>query len=135
MPMDLSRPLPQPTADTAPYWEGLARGVITLPHCPACRHAVFPPRPFCPSCLGRDLEWSEIPARGRLLTWSVVHRATLPAFFGETPYVYALVELAGGVRVPTRIVTADFDRLEMGLEVEAVFEPVENATLLYFRMV
>jgi uncharacterized OB-fold protein len=127
------RPLPAPEGEAAPFWRALARGVVEIQCCAACRRHVFPPRPFCPRCLGREVAWEEVDARGRVATFTVVHRATHPWFMGVVPYVYALVELPCGVRLPTRLVDVRPGDLRVGLEVEPRFERVDDAvTLLHF---
>ena len=127
------RPLPQVDGDAAPFWRALARGAVELQRCAACRRHVFPPRPFCPRCLGREVAWQEVDARGRVATFTTVHRATHPWFMGAVPYVYALVELPCGVRLPTRLVDVRPEDVCVALEVEPRFEAVDDAvTLLHF---
>ena len=134
-PPSFPRPLPQTEGDAAPFWQALARGVVELQRCDACRRHVFPPRPFCPHCHARGLSWEAVESRSRLLTWSIVHRPTHPWFFGQAPYVYALVELPCGVRLPTRLVDVPHEHLAVGLEVEPRFERVdEKVTLLHFGL-
>lgn len=127
------RPLPALEGDAAPYWRAIARGAVELQHCAACRRHVFPPRPFCPLCLGREVAWQEVDARGRVATFTTVHRATHPWFTGVVPYVYALVELPCGVRLPTRLVDVRPEDVCVGIDVEPRFERVDDAvTLLHF---
>jgi len=127
------RPLPVLEGEAAPFWRALARGAVEIQRCAACRRHVFPPRPFCPRCHGREVAWEEVDAQGRVATFTLVHRATHPWFMGVAPYVYALVELPCGVRLPTRLVDVRPEDLRVGLEVEPRFEPVDDAvTLLHF---
>lgn len=127
------RPLPSVSGDAARYWQALARGRIELPRCTACARLIFYPRPFCPTCHCEDVEWAEIPGAGRVYTFSTVHRATHPWFMDKTPYVYAVVELDAGVRLPTTIVECEPGEVSVGLPVEPVFEKAEEVTLLLFR--
>lgn len=132
-PPSFPRPLPAPGGDAAPFWQALARGAIELQRCAACRRHVFPPRPFCPGCLSRGLAWVTVDGAGTVATFSIVHRPTHPWFFGQVPYVYALVELPCGVRLPTRIVGDGALEVSIGDSVEPVFERVDEAvTLLHF---
>lgn len=128
------RPLPALDGDAARYWAALAQGRIELPRCRACSRLIFYPRPFCPRCHSTDVAWEQISGAGRVYTFSVVHRATHPWFLDKTPYVYAVVELDAGVRLPTTIVGCDPGAVAIGQEVEPVFETVEEGTtLLFFR--
>ena len=129
-----SRPLPSREGSAARYWQALDAGRIELPRCRACTRWIFYPRAFCPSCHSTDVVWAEIQGAGRVYTYSVVHRATHPWFLDKTPYVYALVELDAGVRLPTTIVGCDTAAVGIGLAVQPVFERVDDGmTLLFFR--
>jgi uncharacterized OB-fold protein len=59
-----------------------------------------------------------------LHTFSVVHRTPNEEFAGETPYVFAIVELDEGVRLTTRIVDVPFEALRCDMPVEVVFTDV-----------
>ena len=128
-----SRPLPRIEGDAAPYWQALARGRIELPRCRACRRWIFYPRSFCPACHSTDVVWEELEGRGTVYTFTIVAKPTQPFFVDRAPYVYGLVELDTGVRLPTVIVDCDPERLRIGDRVHAVFEKVDDeVTLLYF---
>jgi uncharacterized OB-fold protein len=128
------RPLPHVDGDAAPYWRALAAGRIDLPRCTACQRWVFYPRPFCPACLSRDVGWQTVAPTGTVYTFTVVRKPTNPYFFGAAPYVYAVVELDAGVRLPTMLVGCDPESVTIGAPVEAAFERVDDAvTLLHFR--
>jgi uncharacterized OB-fold protein len=131
--MSFPRPLPQLEGDAAPYWQALAEGRIDLQRCRKCRRYVFYPRPFCPSCHARDLAWETVDGNGTVYACTIVHKPTNPWFFAHAPYVYAIVELPCGVRLPTRIVGCDPASARIGAPVEPVFERVDDAvTLLHF---
>ncbi|MCW2946538.1 MAG: hypothetical protein JWR24_3255 [Actinoallomurus sp.] len=89
------RPLPLPSALTAPYWEACRRGELAIQRCRSCRRHVHFPEPACPHC-GGDLSYEVVSGRGVVHTFSVVHRSFLPGFV--TPYVIAWVDLDEGVR-------------------------------------
>ena len=130
------RPLPALEGDAAPYWQALAQDRIELPRCNQCGHWIFYPRPLCPRCHSTDISWREVSGSARVYTMSVVHRATHPWFLDKTPYVYAVVELDIGVRLPTTIVECAPDEVVVGMQVEPVFEAVsEQQKLLFFRPV
>jgi hypothetical protein len=129
------RPLPRVEGDAAPYWRALAGGRIELPRCTACGKLVFYPRGFCPACLSRDVAWEEVAGAGRVYTFTVVRKPTAPWFFAQAPYVYAVVELDAGVRLPTRIVDCTPEEVTIGSPVEPVFERAsDEVTLLHFRL-
>lgn len=113
-----SRPVPQPTPETAHYWEGARQGELRIQRCADCAHAYFPPRPFCPACSSRDVAVERASGRATLHSY-VIHHREVPGF--EPPYAVAVVELEEGPRLMTNIVdceqTPDALRLDMPLEV------------------
>lgn len=90
------RPVPSPTALTAPYWEACRRGELVVQRCPRCRRWVHFPRPACPDC-GAEPAYERVSGRGKVHTFSVVGRTFLPGF--APPYTIAWIDLDEGVRV------------------------------------
>ncbi len=61
-------------------------------------------------------------ARARFFSWTVTHQALHPAFAADVPFVAAVVELEEGVRMATRLVDCERDRLALDLPVDLAFE-------------
>ena len=57
-----------------------------------------------PACSSQDVAWHPVSGNGTVYTCTVVRKPTNPYFFGAAPYVYAVVELEVGVRLPTMLV-------------------------------
>ena len=126
--------LPQPDLETQPFWDAAREGRLLIKRCHACTKTHFYPRPFCPHCWSQAVEWMDASGRATLYTWSVVHRNDLPPFHERVPYVAAIVDLAEGPRMMTNVVDCDFDRLEMGMALNAVFHPTsDEVTIVQFR--
>ena len=68
-----------PTPESRPFWAATRRHELVLPSCRACGTLFYYPRAACPSCLSSDLDWQRVSGRGRLNTFTVVHRG-LPNF-------------------------------------------------------
>ena len=130
-------PIPKPTPESAPYWEAAKRGVLRIQRCNDCGQHYFYPRPLCPHCLSRAVEWVEVSGRGKLHTFVVNHRA--PRGFPATgPYVIGIVELEEGARMMSNIVGVEPDpkSLRCDMAVEVVFEAItDEITLPKFRPV
>lgn len=128
------KPAPGVTPDTAPYWEAANRRELRLPRCRSCDELVFYPRPFCPRCLGSDLEWETLSGKANLYSYIVNHRPA-PGWEDDAPYVIAVVALAEGPKMMTNIVDIDPDPdllpLDMALEVD--FEPRGEQLVPVFR--
>jgi uncharacterized OB-fold protein len=81
------------SAATRPFWEGLARGELLIPHCESCERSFFPPRELCPVCDGRAVEFLPATASGTVLAASTV-RLPLNGWPAEdVPYTVLLVRL------------------------------------------
>ncbi len=96
------RPLPQPTPETAHFWEGTKEGELRLQRCTSCGDAYFPPRPFCPACGSRDVEVFRASGKATLYSYVINHRPRPD--FGEEPHSIAVVELEEGPRMMTNII-------------------------------
>ena len=126
--------LPQPDLETQPFWDAARDGRLLIKRCAACEQFHFYPRPFCPHCWSDAVEWVEASGRATLYTWSVVRRNDLPPFPDRVPYVAAIVDLDEGPRMMTNVVDCDFDALQVGMQLEAVFHPIsDDVTIVQFR--
>ena len=131
-----SKPLPNPISKEAslPFWEGSREHKLMLPRCDACGRPFWYPRELCPYCLSREIGWFEASGRGVLYSFTVIHQPAHPAFRGDTPYVYALVELDEGSRIIANLVECEPSEARIDLPVEAVYDDVtEQVTLVKFR--
>jgi Rubredoxin-like zinc ribbon domain (DUF35_N) len=45
-----AKPVPVPTPETQPFWDGCAAGELRIQRCVDCRQPYFYPRPVCPAC-------------------------------------------------------------------------------------
>ena len=79
------KPLPRITPDSEPFYKGLREKRLLLPYCRDCGQPHLPPGPVCPACFSDRLEWREASGRGRVSTWTVVHKAWFPAFAADIP--------------------------------------------------
>ena len=115
----------------------IAEGLFTWPaqqpallasRCRACGIASFPVAQSCMACSGQDVEVEELPGRGTLWTWTIQQfMPKSPYNSGETPetfrpYGVGYLELPGGVRVEGRLTENDPAKLEVGMEMEVVFD-------------
>lgn len=132
---DLKAFTPVPLPETRPYWEAARRHELVLPYCRPCGAFFFYPRALCPTCLSADVEWRRVSGRGRLHTFTIVHRGPRDFPLGA-PYVLAMVELEEGPRLMTNLVDvpADPASVQIGMPVEVVFFDVSDAAALpHFR--
>jgi uncharacterized OB-fold protein len=128
------QPYPVPNADNAGFWEACRRGELRLQRCTACGAFRHHPRPMCPKCGSTDSEWARASGRGVVHTFTIVHGPTLPAFADRVPYNVVAVHLDEGVFMVSNVVDCPPEDLRIGLPVEVVFEPLNDAiTVPKFR--
>jgi uncharacterized OB-fold protein len=128
--------LPEPTPETREFWEGAKRGELRIQRCRSCGKAYFYPRPFCPNCTSRDVEWFTASGRGKLYSYVIAHRGA-PGFQDWSPYVIAVVQLDEGPRMMTNIIGVDPspENLPIDASVEVSWDPQnDDITLPLFRL-
>jgi uncharacterized OB-fold protein len=121
-PGELAPLLPSPTAQNAPFFDGLRRGRLTLQRCSSCGRIRAPIAPVCPYCGGEPAEWAELSGRGTVHSWIRYRRSYLPEFEALLPYVVLCVALEEGPRLFGRLVGDARDDPYHGMPVEAVVE-------------
>jgi uncharacterized OB-fold protein len=127
------RPLPTPTRESQPYWDGLREHRLVLQHCAKCGHVRHYPRPVCPHCFSMESAWKEAPLGGVVHTWTVCHHPFNFFFKQAAPYIVALVDMDAGVRINAPLRGVAEQALKIGQRVRLDFEPVtEEVTLPSF---
>lgn len=110
---------PHARGEEATYFAFCQEGRLCIQRCPSCQAHVFYPRSVCPSCLRRGLEWVDAQGTGTVHTFTVQHRDP-PGFEGQSPYVLAIIELAEGVRLLSRVIAPPGD-VRIGMTVQVAF--------------
>ena len=128
--------IPVPDALTQPYWDGCKRRVLLVQRCQTCGRMRHRPAAGCHWCGGQGVDWVEVSGRGKIYTYTVVHRAFHPGFADDLPYIVALVETEEdpSVRFHTRIVECDPSEMFVGMDVDVVFREERDEIILpYWR--
>jgi len=129
MPQDLS-----PGSPEQHYRRFLQAGRFRVQRCSDCARALSYPRTVCPFCGSAQLGFIDASGQGVVYSTTVVRR---PKDAGGD-YNVALIELAEGARLMSRVEGIAPDRVEIGMKVVAavraggagpllVFEPARNA--------
>jgi uncharacterized OB-fold protein len=118
--------LPNPDAETKPFWDAARAGRLLIRRCNSCGATTFYPRAFCPKCWSGDVDWIEASGRATLYTWSVVHVNDLPPFPERVPYVAAIVTLEEGPRMMTNVIGCEFDDLAAGMALRVTYRPISD---------
>lgn len=91
--------------------------------CLKCGKIHLPPRPLCDRCLSMQFEWVELPQKGKLLTYTIIHVAP-PKFQNMAPYAVGIIQLKNGVNLPGIIKGTPLDKIKIGLPLKIEFEEV-----------
>jgi uncharacterized protein len=120
------KPMPRPESVnlTKPYWEAAKRHELVCQRCVACGNWIFYPREQCPTCFSTRLEFAPVSGRGRIYAYTIVNQPADRAFEGDAPYVYAIVQLDEGVRMPTNVIGIAPDDVRVDMAVTVVFDDV-----------
>jgi uncharacterized OB-fold protein len=113
--------LPRANRDSAPFFEGLRTGRLTLQRCGECARVRNPVAPVCPHCGGESFEWQQCGGGGTVHSWVRYRRSYLPEFESLMPYVVVSVALDEGPRMFGRLANGDADP-QIGMRVQAVVE-------------
>jgi uncharacterized OB-fold protein len=125
---------PVPTKETARYWEGCRNHELLIQQCAECRLYQFYPRIICTGCMSAQVEWVQASGRGKVISFTIMHRAISHAYAIEAPYVIALIKLDEGPTMMSNIVQLDPENVVVGMTVEVVFEDwSENISIPKFR--
>ena len=123
-----AKPMPEPSPESRPYWEGLAQRRLVLQRCADCGRIRHYPQPMCPACHSLAADWVEASGAAMVHSWTVAHHPYHPAFRAELPYVLATADLAEGVRLVAQLRGAA--ELRLGLPLRVGFEPAGEGLVL-----
>lgn len=115
-------PQPAPDGDTAPFWNALAAGQLTMCRCGACRVWQQPPLERCRKCARGDrIRTTQRPGNDLHVHLIVQRQPAVVGFFDQVPYAVAIVELdeQHDLRLPGRVVGIDVDDVAIGMRVRA----------------
>lgn len=131
---EVSKPLPEVTEETRPFWESAGRHALELQRCTACGRFRYPVSTFCPACLNDGVEWAPVSGRGTVYSFVIIHQVYHPAFKDDVPYNVAAVEFEEGPRMYSNVVGCANDAITVGMPVEIVYDDVaDGVTLPKFR--
>mgnify|MGYP001046030388 CR=1 FL=1 len=89
--------------------------------CIHCGTLHLPPRPVCSNCYSKELSWTQLETKGKLVTYTVIHIAP-EQFQKNAPYAYGILELENRLRIPGMIKNIEHEKLKVGIELEVDFD-------------
>jgi len=123
--------LPRLTADKKPFWEALRSARFVTTRCKKCATVSFPPRMLCPTCFSDQREWMELSGRGKIYAFTQSRIVARP-FIKDAPYITAMVDLAEGPRILTRIENATYEELKIGQAVKIGYKKLTGEIPFFY---
>ena len=80
---------------------------------------MFPSRPTCLNCFGKNLEQVALSSRGRLFTFTINHQGAKEF---SPPYASGYIDLPEGVRIYSLLTDWETKDLKIGVEMELMIE-------------
>ena len=131
---ETTKPLPIPSELAQPFWDALRENELKLQQCQGCSVHIHPPKIICPRCHGRRFEWARVKPTGHVYSYTIVHRAPIPAFKPDVPYAVALVDIEGTEARLLSNLLAPLDQIQVGMPVDLVFDKAsDDITLFRFK--
>ncbi|MCS7125095.1 MAG: Zn-ribbon domain-containing OB-fold protein [Candidatus Bathyarchaeota archaeon] len=103
------------------FYKNINQKKLTGGKCLTCGKIHLPPRPLCDNCLSTQFKWVELPRKGTLLTYTIIHVA--PSQFQKmTPYAVGIIQLEHNVNLPGIIKDTPLDKIKVGMPLEVELE-------------
>jgi uncharacterized OB-fold protein len=87
---------------TGKFVDLLVEGKVEGTVCKKCGAKFFPPRADCVSCLSKEMDWFEMPKKGKLETFTTAYYAPF-GFEADPPYTMGVVDFDGGLKLFARV--------------------------------
>lgn len=102
------------------FYNHVNRGKLLGGRCRKCGKLNLPPRPICDACFSKEIEWTAVSTKGRLLTYTVIYIAPTQ-FQSMVPYAVGIVELQGGLKIPGMIRGVALEEIKVGMDLKIDF--------------
>lgn len=113
--MQIDSDVPVGSGPDQQFQDYLGAGEFRLQQCDQCQQFIFYPRVLCPHCGGRELSWNSVTGQGVVYSSTVVRRREEKG----GPYNVAIIELAEGPRMMSRVEGIPADQVTIGSPVSA----------------
>ena len=108
---------------TAKFVDLLAEGKVEGTVCKGCGAKFFPPRADCARCFSKNMDWFEMPRKGKLETFTTSHYAPF-GFEGDPPYTMGVVDFGDGLKLFARM-AKDIKPEEVRVGMNVIIRPLQ----------
>ncbi len=106
------------------WWECVENGELAIQKCSNCQALRHPPRPMCGECQSSEWEFIFSSGQGTIHSYVVIRHPEVPGY--TYPLVVAVVDMAEGTRFVGNVVDVEPGEVEIGMEVQASIELVDD---------
>ncbi|MFQ5945413.1 MAG: Zn-ribbon domain-containing OB-fold protein, partial [Anaerolineae bacterium] len=116
------------------------RAALLGVHCPNCDLTIVPPSIYCANCFEPVDDWVELPSRGKVQTFTVLHLDPDGAA-AQRPEILAVIRIDGAAGgLVHRMGEVVPEKIQIGMAVEPVFKAAQDRQgsildIQYFRPV
>jgi uncharacterized OB-fold protein len=103
------------------FYKHISQGKLMGGKCKRCGAVHLPPRPVCSKCFSKEFEWVEIPPKGKLMTYTIIHVAPT-RFQSMVPYAVGIIQLDNGLKIPGIIRDAAAEEIKIGMNLKVIFD-------------
>jgi len=103
------------------FYKHINQGKLMGGKCKRCGEIHLPPRPLCAKCFSKDFEWVDVPQRGKLLSYTIIHVAP-PQFQQMVPYAVGIIQLERGLKIPGMIRDVEHEKIRIGMKLAINFD-------------
>ncbi|MBC7710909.1 MAG: OB-fold domain-containing protein [Rhizobacter sp.] len=123
-----SKPLPDITDLTRPFWTAAKNGKLVLQKCQRCATFNFHPKPWCIECGSRELQWTAAKPSGTVYSYTVSRTVAMnsPAWAAEMPLILCLIDLDDGARLYGQVTGCRAEDIRIGMRVDVHFEDISD---------
>ena len=108
---------------TTKFVDLLGEGKIEGTVCKKCGAKFFPPRADCASCFSNEMDWFEMPKKGKLETFTTAYYAPF-GFEADPPYTMGVVDFGGKLKLFARV-TKEIKPEEVKVGMEVSIRPLK----------
>ncbi|MGA3174233.1 MAG: Zn-ribbon domain-containing OB-fold protein [Syntrophorhabdales bacterium] len=108
---------------TTKFVDFLAEGKIEGTVCKKCGAKFFPPRADCAACLSKEMDWFDMPKKGKLETFTTAYYAPF-GFEADPPYTMGVVAFDGGLKLFARL-SRDIKPEEVKVGMDVTIRPLK----------
>jgi uncharacterized OB-fold protein len=132
--MEWIKPLPVASGETKPFWDACKEGKFLIQKCKTCNEYQYHYRAFCSHCWFGEIQDIESKGDGNIWSFTVINRNRSPGFIDDVPYVVAMIEIEGGLKIISNVINCDPWKVYIGMPVKLTFtKATEEWTLPMFE--